>query len=773
MSHCPLGRLDCQGNCLLSTLGSRASLVIPPCQRSRYATYFDVAVLRCLLQPHWSEEGTQWSLMYYLQRLRHMLEEKPEKAPEPDIPLLPRPRSSSMVAAAPSLVNTHKTQDLTMKCNEEEKSLSPEAFSKVSLTNLRRSAVPDLSSDLGMNIFKKFKSRKEDRERKGSIPFHHTGKRRPRRMGVPFLLHEDHLDVSPTRSTFSFGSFSGLGEDRRGIEKGGWPTTILGDHKRPFEIGADLIIGSSINHIDLDYTPGKLTRRGSSDAATEMESLSARHSHSHHTLVSDLPDPSNSHGENTVKEVRSQISTITVATFNTTLASFNVGYADFFNEHMRKLCNQVPIPEMPHEPLACANLPRSLTDSCINYSYLEDTEHIDGTNNFVHKNGMLDLSVVLKAVYLVLNHDISSRICDVALNIVECLLQLGVVPCVEKNRKKSENKENETVEKRPSEGTFQFKGVSGSSTCGFGGPSISGAGDGGGEEGGGGDGGGGGVKSLGCAYGCGEGHRGISGDRLRHQVFRENAQHCLTKLYKLDKMQFRQTMRDYVNKDSLNNVVDFLHALLGFCMEPVTDNKAGFGNNFTTVDNKSSAQNVEGIIVSAMFKSLITRCASTTHELHSPENLIDVFSLFISKVVVSGEIVVRSEAGSIVDKGQVSSAPEECRSFMSGRPSQTPEHDEQMQGGNLGRKDFWRKMFKSQSAASDTSSQSEQDTSECTTAHSGNTSDRRARSRSRRISLRKKLKLPIDGVEDLLDISSVDRLSFIRQSSKVNRTLLV
>lgn len=47
---------------------------------------------------------------------------------------------------------------------------------------------------------------------------------------------------------------------------------------------------------------GKFTRRGSSDAATEMESLSARHSHSHHTLVSDLPDHSNSHGENTFKE---------------------------------------------------------------------------------------------------------------------------------------------------------------------------------------------------------------------------------------------------------------------------------------------------------------------------------------------------------------------------------------------------------------------------------------------------------------------------------------
>ncbi|KFO80620.1 Protein unc-80, partial [Cuculus canorus] len=290
-------------------------------------------------------------------------------------------------------------------------------------------------------------------------------------------------------------------------------------------------------------------------------------------------------------------------------------------------------------------------------------------------------------------------------------------------------------------------------------------------------------------------------------------------------MQFRQTMRDYVNRDSLNNVVDFLHALLGFCMEPVTDNKAGFGNNFTTVDNKSTAQSVEGIIVSAMFKSLITRCASTTHELHSPENLglyCDIRQLVqfikeahgnvfrrvaLSALLDSAEKLVpgkkteeteqetkpsgskRSEVGSvIIDKGQASTAPDECRSYISSRPMQTPEHDEQIQGAVLGRKDFWRKMFKSQSAASDTSSQSEQDTSECTTAHSGTTTDRRSRSRSRRISLRKKLKLPIgkwnwlkrsslsglaDGVEDLLDISSVDRLSFIRQSSKVKFTSAV
>ena len=50
--------------------------------------------------------------------------------------------------------------------------------------------------------------------------------------------------------------------------------------------------------------------------------------------------------------------------------------------------------------------------------------------------------------------------------------------------------------------------------------------------------------------------------------------------------------------------------------------KAGFGNNFTTGDCKSLAQSMEAVVVGCMFKSLITRCASTTHELHSSENLV-------------------------------------------------------------------------------------------------------------------------------------------------------
>lgn len=211
-------------------------------------------------------------------------------------------------------------------------------------------------------------------------------------------------------------------------------------------------------------------------------------------------------------EVRSQISTITMAAFNTTVASFNVGYADFFTEHMKKLCNPSAAPEIPVEPLACTNLPRSLTDSCINYSCLEEGENIEGTNNFVLKNGMLDLTVgtlnaspgssirrhnalslflhqaVLRALYAVLTHDISSRICDVALNIIDCLLQLGVVPGMGKKLSKPDNKENQEARAKDLAGQSLAGGAQG------GGP-LPGAGGGGDGGGGGGSGGGSGQGS--------------------------------------------------------------------------------------------------------------------------------------------------------------------------------------------------------------------------------------------------------------------------------------
>lgn len=93
-------------------------------------------------------------------------------------------------------------------------------------------------------------------------------------------------------------------------------------------------------------------------------------------------------------------------------------------------------------------------------------------------------------MYAVLTHDISSRICDVALNIIECLLQLGVVPSMSKKAAKQEDKVKEADLSK--EGASQSVGGAHGGVAGSTGAVPSGGsgdGDGGGDGGGGGGGG--------------------------------------------------------------------------------------------------------------------------------------------------------------------------------------------------------------------------------------------------------------------------------------------
>ena len=70
--------------------------------KANAASYFDVAVLRCLFQPQWAEEGVYWALTYCLQRLRRALDAKAGRGEAGLLPPRPRPRSHS-VAAMPYL----------------------------------------------------------------------------------------------------------------------------------------------------------------------------------------------------------------------------------------------------------------------------------------------------------------------------------------------------------------------------------------------------------------------------------------------------------------------------------------------------------------------------------------------------------------------------------------------------------------------------------------------------------------------------------------------
>ena len=78
-----------------------------------------------------------------------------------------------------------------------------------------------------------------------------------------------------------------------------------------------------------------------------------------------------------------------------------------------------------------ASFPRSMTDSTINYgegSCGEDImEELPGSAYYVTADGQMDYEVILKAAHAVASRFCSLRVCTVLLNILNCLLDIGVV----------------------------------------------------------------------------------------------------------------------------------------------------------------------------------------------------------------------------------------------------------------------------------------------------------------------------------------------------------
>lgn len=111
------------------------------------------------------------------------------------------------------------------------------------------------------------------------------------------------------------------------------------------------------------------------------------------------------------------------------------------------------------------------------------------------------------------------------------------------------------------------------------------------------------IKQLGCSRGCGEGRR--ESDALR---LKENVMKTLKSLYDLSETHFMQYCEMLVQSHPVQEVIDILHAFLGFCSESSTSahssssmatnaqhltafphkkshpehpTKSGYGNNFT------------------------------------------------------------------------------------------------------------------------------------------------------------------------------------------------
>lgn len=71
------------------------------------------------------------------------------------------------------------------------------------------------------------------------------------------------------------------------------------------------------------------------------------------------------------------------------------------------------------------------------------------------------------------------------------------------------------------------------------------------------------LKHLGCPHNCSEGIRGQQADFCRSQ-----AQTILMKLHRASSKQFSRFLRSMVREQPIPEVLEFFHALVGFCVDP-------------------------------------------------------------------------------------------------------------------------------------------------------------------------------------------------------------
>lgn len=131
------------------------------------------------------------------------------------------------------------------------------------------------------------------------------------------------------------------------------------------------------------------------------------------------------------------------------------------------------------------------------------------------------------------------------------------------------------------------------------------------------------------AAGCGEGCCGITGDRLRNL-----ANNLLSQLFRSDEAAFKMWLQQFARLEPHEDLVDFLHALVGFCEEdqeqsddemetvPKSETRTRKKSLFTLPDG------VNGVIIGGVFKILISRVAEMN--FFDLKNLVRVNCLLLS-----------------------------------------------------------------------------------------------------------------------------------------------
>ncbi|XP_045030143.1 protein unc-80 homolog isoform X4 [Daphnia magna] len=306
-------------------------------------------------------------------------------------------------------------------------------------------------------------------------------------------------------------------------------------------------------------------------------------------------------------------------------------------------------------------LNRSSTDSNIVYPF-EDLPEASGASHFVNKDGGFDLHVILEAIHSVTSRaDVCSvRVCETSLSVLELLLDLGVVttPVTSPNISGG-NKDGHQQQASGLLGQVDQEELSRHSH---------------------------GVcvdivarvfQHVGCPHGCGDSRRDPSSDFIRSQGLLLMAQ-----LHRISGKYFRSFLRQtLICRYTLVEVIDFLHALVGFCVDPgfvlspisqKRNSRLGGDSGqagMSYVPNFSSPRTIEGHVINCIFKPFVTRLTASLKFLKSSENVAlycDVRQLLAYIKDVHGGIFRRVLLSGLLDSAARPQQPQDTPPENSG-----------------------------------------------------------------------------------------------------------
>ncbi|XP_064639472.1 protein unc-80 homolog [Lineus longissimus] len=575
----------------------------PPNPDILSASYFDVAVLRCLFSPSWVEDGVYWSLRYIHQRLlevsddlvrQEFTRERSKSLPVPEITVSvyrPAPPSPPMRPDSEDEISL-PDRDTGCYINRSSYSIGPPPS-------------PTPNKDYPHKRIRSVRQLFESKTKLARIESIDQDE-------IEIRLKQSHLNKSSEEMQIEIKDSDGekdKDKDYMTIESAEEgtppprPSSAMGRYRDP---GNESMDEEDDDDDDQSGSFSDLVRRRSMPVITQCGTDSE-------SAVSLTPIASPQNKKDPVGRTMSlkpEMLTKPIITITEDSPSPSPTPSDWSRKRE----------SIASEKFEHANRPglhRSFTDTNISYLCEEEVEEVGGSVHYIDSKGHINCRVVLKAVHFVAINDLSARCSDVMLNILNVLMDLEVIEKKGDSKKEQLKKMAEScgdelpdsakmaAEKKEEEMTLHNMAMDTVIRI---------------------------FKALGCPHGCGDGFRGPLGEHVR-----SHGLNCLQRLQRFNSTQFRKYLREFIRKRPVQEVVDFLHAFLGFCADSGVPsatysppaqkknagdntNRSGFAINFGHSIG-GAGKGVEGQVIAHILKPMVSRFVDSKKDLAGHENI--------------------------------------------------------------------------------------------------------------------------------------------------------